>query len=262
VTLVGVGTTVITASFAGNDDYNEGSATYTLTVKQALNPDDPTVGTGRYRLITSTDDLESGKNYLLVYEDGSVAYNGYENNRGVPGDVTIEENVIDLNDESNQAAVLVLESSANGNWLIKDGDDYLALTEAKKTLNTQSSPTETGTEWAISFTDGKAYINNLSFTEYYLQYNAMSTGLIFRCYKGTQKYPALYKEIEESVQVLKGDVNGDGFVNVADVVAIINYILGTPLEIFHFDAADMDEDERINITDAVALVNYLLEIEN
>ncbi|MBQ2587752.1 MAG: hypothetical protein II576_00665 [Prevotella sp.] len=38
-------------------------------------------------------------------------------------------------------------------------------------------------------------------------------------------------------------------------------MLGTPPEIFHFDAADMDSDGVINITDAVALVNYLLGVE-
>ena len=258
VTLVGIGTTIITASFAGNNTYNEGSATYTLTVKQAPNPDDPTVGTGRYRLITSEDDLESGKNYLLVYEDGSVAYDGFENYRGVPGDVTIEESVIDLNDASNEAVVLVIESSANGNWLIKDGDDYLALTEARNTLNTQSSPTATGTEWAISFTDGKAYINNLYQTAYYLQYNAMSTGLMFRCYKGTQKYPALYKEIEESTQLQKGDVNGDGKIDIGDVVAVVSHILGNTPEIFHADVADWNDDGDINITDATAILGYIL----
>ena len=38
VTIKGVGTATITASFAGNDDYKEGSASYTLTVKEAPVP--------------------------------------------------------------------------------------------------------------------------------------------------------------------------------------------------------------------------------
>lgn len=36
VTIVGIGTTTITASFAGNDDYNSGSASYTITVDEAI----------------------------------------------------------------------------------------------------------------------------------------------------------------------------------------------------------------------------------
>ena len=38
VTIVGAGTTTITASFAGNDDYYEGSASYTLTVNEVVAP--------------------------------------------------------------------------------------------------------------------------------------------------------------------------------------------------------------------------------
>ena len=38
VTIVGAGTTTITASFAGNDDYYEGSASYTLTVNAVVAP--------------------------------------------------------------------------------------------------------------------------------------------------------------------------------------------------------------------------------
>lgn len=38
VTLIAVGTTTITASFAGNDDYNEASETYELTVTNSLAP--------------------------------------------------------------------------------------------------------------------------------------------------------------------------------------------------------------------------------
>lgn len=223
---------------------------------------DYTIVSNIYRLVTSTDELEVGKNYLLVYEEGSVAYNGIETDKGIPGNVTIEGNEIDIINPDNHAKILVLENSDNGNWLIKDGDVYLALTSNKNTLNTQTSATATGTEWTISFVDNIARINNKKYTDYYLQYNAQSTGLMFRCYKGTQKYPSLYKQVEVTPQLMKGDVNGDGLVNIADVVAIVNYILGNPQEIFHFDAADMDDSGEVNITDAVALVSYLLEAEN
>lgn len=216
------------------------------------------IGSDIYRLVTSTDELEAGKNYLLVYEDGSVAYNGFDTNKGIPGDVIIENNEIDMINPDNKATILVLESADNGNWLIKDGDVYLALTSKRNTLNTQASATAAGTEWTISITNGKAYIKNQNYTDYYLQYNAMTTGLIFRCYKGTQKYPSLYKEVETTPQLKKGDVNGDGKIDIGDVVAIVSHILGDTPPIFHEDVADWDDNGSINISDAVSLVNYLL----
>ncbi|MBQ5507341.1 MAG: dockerin type I repeat-containing protein, partial [Prevotella sp.] len=122
---------------------------------------------------------------------------------------------------------------------------------------TQSSATDSGTEWIISFTKGNAYINNASSTEYYLQYNTSAT--CFRCYKGTQKYPALYKEIvTDSPERLMGDVNGDGLVNIADVVALVSHILGNTPDVFYEDVADLNEDGNINISDAVNLVGIIL----
>lgn len=216
VTIAGTGQTIISASFAGNDSYQAATASYTLTVT------DPNfVATGRYELITSTDELEAGKNYLLVYTAGSVAYDGFSDNWGQPGSVTISSNVIDLNDENNNATPLILETSTNGNWLIHDNDNkiYLALMNAGKTLNSQSSATGTGTEWTISFNSGKAYINSVSYSDYYLQYNKSSKG--FRCYTGTQQYPALYKEVfrDMSISLADDDSQMDEGSSNADIIA-------------------------------------------
>lgn len=215
------------------------------------------IRTGKYRLITSTDELEAGKEYLLVYENGSVAYNGFDTNKGIPGNVVIENSEIDMSNGANEATILTLEQASNGKWLIKDGDDYLALTSAKNTLATQSSASATGTQWDITFQGNNAYIKNSNYTSYYLQYNDNSTGLMFRCYKGTQKYPSLYKQVEKK-PLIKGDVDGNGKINIADVVAVVSYILGNTPEVFHEDVADWDDNGSINITDAIEIVNYLL----
>ena len=57
-------------------------------------------------------------------------------------------------------------------------------------------------------------------------------------------------------QLERGDVNGDTFVNVADVAALINYLLtdasAAP------SSADCTLDENVNVADVAALVNYLL----
>jgi hypothetical protein len=60
----------------------------------------------------------------------------------------------------------------------------------------------------------------------------------------------------EEEQPLKGDVNGDGEVNVTDLVPLVNMILGvTPSS----TAADVNGDGEVNVTDLVPLVNLILK---
>ncbi len=57
---------------------------------------------------------------------------------------------------------------------------------------------------------------------------------------------------------LRGDVNGDGKVNVSDVTALVNMILG----IIPKDMArgDINGDDKINVSDVTALINIILGI--
>ena len=59
---------------------------------------------------------------------------------------------------------------------------------------------------------------------------------------------------------LPGDANGDGYVTIADVMAVVNYILGNTPKDFDFDAANVNNDEVITIADAVGLVKMILEM--
>jgi len=55
---------------------------------------------------------------------------------------------------------------------------------------------------------------------------------------------------------LRGDVNGDGSVTIADVTALVNIILGSGTDTYN--AADVNEDSTISIADVTALVNLIL----
>ena len=200
VTLVAPGTAVITASFAGDDHYNAATpATYTLTVLAA---DQPVQGTGRYQLVTSTNDLESGKNYLIV--SGAKAYNGFNTNKGDAGDVTISENVIDLSVTGNQAVPVVLSSNGSS-WTIYDSEKevYLGKDAAgNKNYDLNGSSTEPASDnlkyhWNISISStSSATIENCNFDRY-IKYN--SSANMFRAYTSGQTAVSLYKEIEEPV---------------------------------------------------------------
>ena len=63
---------------------------------------------------------------------------------------------------------------------------------------------------------------------------------------------------DEDYDPLKGDANGDGQVNVSDIMACVNYILGSQPERFIFQNADTNEDNRVNVSDIMWIVNYIL----
>ena len=108
----------------------------------------------------------------------------------------------------------------------------------------------------------------------------MVSGITDTCYTvqalagGVYEYlvKAIYTDGSESVwsniqhatltgigdEPLEGDVNGDNEVNIADVTALIDYLLGRADDNFNETAADVNSDEEINIADVTTLIDLLL----
>lgn len=61
-------------------------------------------------------------------------------------------------------------------------------------------------------------------------------------------------DVSKTEEIVLGDANGDGSVNAADIVEIVNYIMGKPSEKFNADAADTNNDGAINAADIVMVV--------
>ena len=57
---------------------------------------------------------------------------------------------------------------------------------------------------------------------------------------------------------LRGDVNGDENVSIADVTALIDYLLSHDATNVNLDNADCNQDQNISIADVTALIDYLL----
>ena len=57
---------------------------------------------------------------------------------------------------------------------------------------------------------------------------------------------------------LIGDANGNGVVNVSDVMQVVNYILGEDPVPFIFKQADVNGDKLITVSDVMAIVNIIL----
>jgi hypothetical protein len=62
----------------------------------------------------------------------------------------------------------------------------------------------------------------------------------------------------EPQPVVRGDVNGDGDINISDAVALINYILTGNTTGINMENANCDQTGDVNISDSIALINYLL----
>ena len=57
---------------------------------------------------------------------------------------------------------------------------------------------------------------------------------------------------------LRGDVDGNGNVNISDVTALIDYLLSGNASGINLSGADCNQDSSVNISDVTALIDYLL----
>ena len=87
-------------------------------------------------------------------------------------------------------------------------------------------------------------------TTYYYQYKVITTDL-----KETD--PSNIVTVTPKTSTL-GDANGSGNVDVADVIATVNYASGQTPKPFIFEAADINKDTQIDILDVVGIIRTIL----
>ena len=70
----------------------------------------------------------------------------------------------------------------------------------------------------------------------------------------------VWTEYEREEPFIRGDVNMDGEVGIADVTALVNIVLvnDSPIDAARFPSADVNEDGEVGIADVTTLVNMLL----
>lgn len=65
--------------------------------------------------------------------------------------------------------------------------------------------------------------------------------------------------VKNASDFIKGDVNRDGTVNVADIVEVANYIMGNPSNNFNEALSDANGDGAVNAADVVEIVNIIMK---
>ena len=92
-------------------------------------------------------------------------------------------------------------------------------------------------------------------------YDSELRDVTIRCADGAAVKSA---DVNFSIKVstyLLGDVNLDGFVNVSDIMIVVNYILGNEVN-STVELMDINQDSRVTVTDVMQIVNIILQIEN
>lgn len=91
--------------------------------------------------------------------------------------------------------------------------------------------------------------------------NTGTAGTYYGSISAETSIVSAYADVQGTVNekaVLIGDVNMDGFVTIADVTTLIDYLLGSEVNKFDSNAADVNGDTQITIADVTALIDYLL----
>lgn len=130
---------------------------------------------------------------------------------------------------------------------------------------TDQTPASAVTSYTLEYATGGNSQTVTGIANKFFTLNNLTAGALY-----TYKVKALYFDGTESnwsntqqVTLLQqptftpGDVNNDGFINITDVTALIDYLLN-PSEDTDTQAADVNADGTVNITDVTALIDMLL----
>lgn len=194
---VAEGTTTVTATLEATAEYEGDVTTFTITVV----PEHSNMASHLYKKVTSNADLTAGK-YLIVYEEGSVAFNGGLTTLDAAGnviDVTISDDKIFCEED----AYFLIDPEAG--TIHSASGLYIGITGTSNGLKTSK--------------DADAYTNDISIDDYEdaviiigtmtLRFNKDSGQNRFRYFKSGQQAIQLYKAVDPfSFEILEDATDG------------------------------------------------------
>ena len=147
--------------------------------------------------------------------------------------------------------VVLNETQTDDAWAAFFDEDYTVIGDDHPNLTSGGDHLRSHT---IELGEGfkEALWRQVFYGEEYFEWNPQYTDLAFRFNSGVDSYEPQYG-------YGAGDANGDGVVNIQDIVRIVNYVLGTTdLDAQEKAGADANGDGTVNILDVVAIVQYIL----
>lgn len=249
VTLKAVGVTIITATFAGNDEYYANSTTYTLTVKKQ-GGDDPT---------------PSGE--TLLWE----SFSGYKGTTDTSNAITPSDENLDYDGWASLTKVFfgangtgkLSSGSGNGSMVTKT----IALTgNGVLTFKLKKYGTD-ASSLSLSVSGATADVTKITaeadWVDYVVNISDANGGitLTFNATKRLYIDDIKLVSVAEEPTTTPGDIVKDGKFDWNDLKALVKILLGiTPAgDNIDTDAADVNGDHETNIADVTKLVNKILQ---
>ncbi len=119
---------------------------------------------------------------------------------------------------------------------------------------TETAGTYTGNDGTVDLQVFNKFANDVKIPENLAGKKFRITGFVAKYKTQLQFIPV---EVKDEVAGTLGDINGDGEINVSDVTALINKILGT--SDYSNEVCDINADGEINVSDVTALINMILK---
>jgi len=163
-------------------------------------------------------------------------------------------------DKENQAQIWTFEAVGGTDyWTIKNQNygSYVASTPA--IYNAITLGEEAVSYAVISTTNGESKMQCLTPTNASYPYLHLDQDLT-RIVPWQASSPSANAASFWYIEAIgpKGDANADGEISIADVTALVNYILGKNQSKHILNVCDLNEDGNISIADVTALVNIIL----
>ncbi len=194
VTAKAVGTATITAT-SQQDSTKSGSCTVTVTDST---PQPGPTDTTQYSLITSTDDLQAGKSYLITSFSSNSGYamSNTDSTNNRPGVSITETNGKITRGSSVMSFTL---GGSTGAWTLTADNyagSYSGFTQGNQTAKNYLKIASNSDNWTIDFNGNAAVITStLQTSRNIIRYNYNNGSPIFSCYTSGQSDVYLWKEI-------------------------------------------------------------------
>lgn len=214
----------------------------------------------KFKFIVGLDDVVTESDH--IYSDGLSIYQGYTANLEIK--LANENTLTAYQFDLVLPEGIALATNENGKYLVSKSDRYSDNTQQVKvekhdnnTYRIMSISMQNG---IINGNDGIILTITLKADEEITVGNANAEIRdIVLTLPNEMKIKT--RPVTFSIDVnkrLKGDADGDGEIDVTDIVAMINYIMGQPSDKFVMPAADLNDDGEVDIFDVMKAINLVL----
>lgn len=201
-----------------------------------------------YSYNLSLDNMVQSLNVIAIPEDKNATINITGNSDLKKGNNTISIVVTDENNNTKTYTINVLINTQTIlNKIVSDihtiENDYIkTVIEGKTAINLKSEMTNPNDQLKIYNIEGNEIKDS----------DTVATGYIVKLIIDNKEY-------DTKTIIIKGDVNNDGEVNVADIIKLRLHVLETTkLETYNLYAADVNDDGYAEISDLILIRRHIL----